>query len=438
MCRYQLKLIRKLAVIGLLLSNCNTFALEFLPGVGAGLEYTDNATLSADNQVDDLIAVGYVGASLVDDEGPLVGNIIASLNHHRYTKDTFEDQRYLNLGAIANWAMVQNRFDWFLNNFYSQRPINSIDPNTPDNIQDNNIFTFGANMLLPISARQTFTLRPEYRNFYYEIQATDNQQFSLAASWSYLLTPLTSVGLNGSVRTVDYDEEIIDDVTFSSVFLAISSQRARSDFSTNLGATGVERENGQSTEEFAGNLNWVIEMSSRSRVRAFISTDLTDSSTGALNATIDPGTGDPSDIQITTDVIRNKVFSLGYSREDGTLRSSLTGQLRELNYSESPNDRRIRSLNADFNYPLTGLLTSGFYARYRHTEYIDAARTDNDYTIGGNVRYRLSRKLNGTFDLKYRNRDSSLTAQKFDEWSAFVSLAYGFGQPLRPTRSGGF
>jgi hypothetical protein len=293
-------------------------------------------------------------------------------------------------------------------------------------------------MNLPISGRQTFTLRPEYRNFYYEVQRTNNQQYSLVASWNYLLNPITTIGVYGSVRGVDYTEPAIDDVLFSSVFFAVSSQRARSNFSTNLGATGVERDNGQSTEEFAGDLNWVLNLTDRSRFRTFMSSDLTDSSRGALTATVDPGTGDPNDIQITTDVIRIQVLSLGYSREDGTLRSNLTGMLRQLNYSESPNDRRIRSLNAAFNYPVTALLSSGFYARYSHTEYIDTLRTDNNYTIGGNVRYQLSRNLNTTFDLKYRNRDSTLETRSYDEWSAYVSLVYGFGQPLRPTRSGGF
>ena len=423
---------------GLIFSVSSAYALKFEPGIGVGLEYTDNAALTEENQLDDLIAVGYIGAILEDDEGPLVADITASLNHHRYTKDTFEDQRYFNLGATAGWDMIRNRFKWFLSNYFLQRSIDSIEPNTPDNIQDSNSFTFGADIAVPLSARQMFTLRPEYLNFYYEIQTTDNQQYSLSASWNYQLNALTSVGLNGSVRTIDYDEPLVDDVSFSSVFFAISTVRARSDFSTNLGSTRVDRDNGQNTDEFAGNLDWLLELTQRSRFRAFISTDLTDSSSGALNATVDPGTGDPNDIQIGTDVIRSKVLTLEYAREDGTLKSSLTGQLRELDYSESPDDRRIRSLNAVFNYPMTGLLTSGFYARYRHTEYIDLVRTDNDYTVGGNLKYRMSRKLTSSFDVKYRNRDSTLEMQSYDEWSAYISLVYGFGQPLRPTRSGGF
>ena len=438
MYRSRLNSFRSAVCVGLLLCNFKISALEFKPGVGVGLEYTDNAALTADNQLDDLIAVGYIGARLEETEGPVTADITASLNHHRYTKDTFEDQRYFNLGATAGWEMMKNRFNWLLRNYYVQRPIDSTDPNTPDNIQDSNIFTFGADIIFPISARQTFTLLPEYSNFYYEIQLTDNQQYSLLASWNYEMNKLTNVGWNASVRLVEYDEPLIDDVAFGSIFFALSSIRARSDISTNLGTTYVERENGQSTAEFAGNLNWLVNLTSRSMIRTFIATDLTDSSNGALTATVDPEVGDPNDVQITTDVLRNQVISLGYHRQDGTLDSSLSGELRKLNYSESPNDRRIWNVNAVFGYPITALLRSGFYARYNNTDYIDLNRVDSDYSIGGNIRYQLSRSLHSLFDLKYRDRDSTLDSASFAEWSVYASLTYGFGEPMRPTRSGGF
>lgn len=437
MCRSLLNSLKLTACIGLFFCNDSVLALEFKPGVGVGLEYTNNAKLTSDNQVDDLIAVGYIGAILQETDGPVTADISAALNHHRYTKDTFEDRRYFNLGANVGWEMIKDRFDWFLRNYYYQRPINSTDPNTPDNIQDTNIFNFGASMVYPFSARQTFTLRPEYQNSYLE-QATDSQQISLFGSWNYQVSNVTSIGLNASIRTIYYDNPLIADVTFSSIFFAVSGSRARSEYATNLGTTYVNRANGQSTEEFAGNLNWMVNLTSRSRVRAFISTDLTDTRSAALNATVDPGLGDPNDIQVTTDVIRSQVATLGYHREDGTLKSGLTGALRQLNYSETPNDRKIASLNAVFNYPVTALLSSGLYAQLSKTDLIDSNRIDNRYTLGVNFKYQLSRTLNSSFDIKYRNRDSTVESQNFDEWSVYINLVYGFGQPLRPTRSGGF
>jgi len=438
MCRSQLKIFKSSVCLGLLLCNFKLLALEFEPGIGVGLEYTDNAKLSADNQLDDLIAVGYIGAILREDDGPVQADIAASLNHHRYTKDTYKDLRYFSLAATAGWEMIKNRFDWLLRNVYNQRPINSADPNTPDNIQDSNAFTFGANIIYPISARQVFTLFPEYRNFYYEIQSTDNQQFSLAASWNYDIDNVSSAGWEASVRTVVYDEPVINDVNFGNISFIFSNVRVRSNISTRLGSTYVERENGQSTVELAGNLDWLVDLTGRSRIRTFIATDLTDSSNGVLTATVDPEVGDPDDIQITTDVVRSQVISLGYLRQDGTFNSSLTGQLRNLNYSESPNDRRIWSVNAVFAYPITALLSSGFYGRYSNTDFLDTGRIDNKFTIGGGIGYKLSRKLSSRFDIKYRNRDSTSDSADFTAWSVYASLKYGFGEPMRPTLSGGF
>jgi hypothetical protein len=434
----KLEFVKSIAPLGILLFSFGAIAFEFEPGAGVGLEYTDNARLTADDPIDDTIVVGYVGAKLAQSEGPLIADITASLNHHRYTKDSYDDVRYFNLGATADWEMIQDRLDWYLSNFYNQRPIDTFDPNTPDNIQDSNAFALGANMALLISPRQTFTLMPEFRDFYYEDLVTDNQQYTLTLDWSYQRTSLDSIGLNGIVRVVDYDLQTISDVTFTSAYFALSGERARSEFSTNLGTTHVARENGQNTTGFAGNLDWLVNLTNRSNIRAYISTDLTDTSSESLSGIIDPGAGNPNDIQITTDVIRNNVATLGYTREDGTLVSTLTGELREVNYSETPNDNRIKALNAAFNYPVTALLTSGFYARFYNTDYIDADRTDKDYTIGAYLRYQLSRKLHSRLDAKYRNRDSTLDSLNFDEWSAYASLVYGFGEPLRPTRSGGF
>ena len=436
--RIRLNPVKTSLFAALMLCHHTSAALEFEPGIGVGLEYTDNATLSSNNAVDDTIAIGYIGASLVQTEGPLRADISASLDHHSYTQDTFDDNNYFNLTAIANWEMVQDRFDWLVRDFYGQRLINTADPNTPDNIQDSNMFVFAADMFLPVTGRQTITVLPEYRNFSYEFQATDNQQASLSGTWDYRLSPLTAVGATGYVRAVEYDEPRINDVTFSSIFFTLTSQRGNSDFSTNLGFTDVDRENGQTTEEFAGNVDWVFKFSELSKLRTYLSTDLTDTSSGVLRGTEDPGTGDPNDIQISTDVIRNKIVALEFTREDRTTELTLSGRARDLNYSESPNDRSIFALRGAFDYQITETFSSGVYARYNNTEFTDFVRTDDNIIVGANVSYRLTRKLNTTFDLKYRNRDSTLATQDFDELSAYVNLVYGFGQPLRPTRVGGF
>jgi hypothetical protein len=84
------------------------------------------------------------------------------------------------------------------------------------------------------------------------------------------------------------------------------------------------------------------------------------------------------------------------------------------------------------------LLTSGAYATYNRTEQLDTDRLDEYYTVGGNLNYRFSRKLRGLFDLKYRTKESTAPAQNYNEFSAFASLVYGFGNVRRPSRAGGY
>jgi hypothetical protein len=425
------------AALDMMLFATSASALEIEPGIGGGVEYTDNARLTSANEKHDLIAISYVGARISEDNGAISADATASFNHQHYTEDSYTDRQYLNLGATVDWEMVKNRFNWLMQDYYTQRPVNSLDAITPDNLQNVNIFTFGANMKVVITGRHTFSLHPEYRSFYYEGQPTDNQQYSLSANWNYQIYRLTSVGLNASRRNVDYDESGIANITFSSVYFAISTKRVRSDLSINLGATRVEKEGGRSTDGFAGNLGWLVNLASNSSVRTYIATDLTDSSNSSLNAAMDPGTGDPNNLQVTGDTIRNKVMTVAYNRQDGALDSGLTAELRELSYSGAlNNDRKIRSLNAAFNYPLTVLLSGGFYARYRNTELIDATRMDNVYTVGANLGYSLSRNLRGKFDIRFNNSASTDDTQDYNEFSAFVSLVYGYGNVSHPSRHG--
>jgi hypothetical protein len=75
---------------------------------------------------------------------------------------------------------------------------------------------------------------------------------------------------------------------------------------------------------------------------------------------------------------------------------------------------------------------------YNHTEQIDTGEINGAYIVGANLGYSFSRKVRGLLDLKYRKKESTSVSQNYDEFSAFASLVYGFGNVLRPTRSGGY
>lgn len=419
------------------------FAVLFEPGVGVGIEYTDNATLVKEKKVNDFVVVGYAGARISENEGALTYDATATSNNTNYAKKAFPDQRYFNLGAGADWAMIRGRFNWFLRDIYNQRTINALNTNTPDNLQNSNIFSFGANILFPVSARQNFSLIPMFSQYYYEAQPTDNKRVSLAASWTYEMFRLTSVGFNLSVRSINYTEknilgQSIEDTTFTNAAIVFSGQRLRSVFSANLGSTNVKRKNGQETTAFAGFFNWLADLSSRSKFETRLSTDLTD--TGRVDFTFDgnPGAGNGDGVQITTDVIRNSYMYMAYLREDSSFKTNVSVRYRKVKYSESPLDRIIRGGGVQFSYPVSQLLSSGTYANYNRIKQLDTNRLDKQFTVGASLNYVFTRKIRGLLDLKYRRKESTLITENYEEYSIFVSLVYGYGGINRPTRAGGF
>ncbi len=428
---------RLISLCGLFVFGHGTLvrALEIQPSIGVGAEYTDNATLSSSRKKSDTITTTYIGANIKHNVGTLQAQADTSFDTQHYTQGTFGDQSYFNLNTLLDWEMVKHRFHWSIRDIFNQRPVISTNVNTPANLQNSNIFTLGANWLIPFSARSQLILLPEYRKFYYESQNINNRQYALAANWMYRAYRLTSVGLNASYRQVDYAARQIANSRFSTLQLSITGQRSRSKYTLNMGVTNVRRDAGKEISGFSGNLDWLVNMSNRSKLQARLSTQLTDASSGSLSANITANTGSFNNVQITAGVIRNKLFWLGYLRKDGVLNSKVWAEYREVLYSNSPDDRKIGTLGINLNYPMTAFLSSGLYVNYSKDELIEIFRTDKRLVAGLNFTYRHSRKLRSNLDISYRQKVSTVSTQEYTEGSVFYNLVYGFGRVYRPVRS---
>ena len=416
-------------------------ALNLEPTVGIGMEHTNNAGFTADNEEDDLLAIAFVGARLEAGSGPSYLNATTSLRYQDYTQDTFDSETYFNLNATAGWEMFKDRLDWTVQDFFTQQSINSLDPNTPDNTQDTNVFTLGSNIYFPISVRQSVTLSPEYRKFTYSTQNIDNQNKALNARWNYQIYRTMNVGLSGGVSKVDYDEELITDITFTNIHLTLSGTRPRSVYSADLGVTHVDRENGDSTRGFTGNMSWLFNLTGFSNIRAYVSSDLTDSNNGLLSSSTDPDNGDFSNEQTSSEVFRSSIIRLTYQRNDTSLQSNVWIELRKQDYEQSllggQSDRETQQIGMRFNYPVTATVSTGINTDYNRTKLTDDDRKDDRYKIGGNITYRLSRKLRAVADLNYQDRDSTNDIEDYSEMSVFFGIVYGYGETPRANRSGG-
>jgi hypothetical protein len=426
---------------GLCLGSQSVMGLEIQPGIGVGATYTDNARLEPEDKVSDTIATTYVGANMKEQDGSLLYDLTASLRKENYLQDTYSDQRYLNLIGKAEWEAMRDRMNVYARDNFFQSPLRSEDADTPTNRQDTNEFVLGFDLTYPITGLQTFTLTPEYRQYYYEILTTDNRQYSLAADWHYQMFRTTGIGTRLTARKVLYDDPVISDVTFTTLAFILSGQRVHSKYTLNLGTTNVKRDESTSlagdtssneTAGFSGSANWSETLSSRSTLEALVSTNLTDTST--VSGSYVPG--DPFDVQLSTDVIRNTVGKLSYLRDDEQLHSRIWVEYRKIRYSDNTDlNRLIHTFGAQLSFPVTQLVSSGVFVNFSDVNQTEIARDDKRFEVGVNVKATFTTRLHGVANVGYRTKESTTSTQNYDELRVFASLIYGFGSIPKPRGS---
>ncbi|TCK18197.1 uncharacterized protein (PEP-CTERM system associated) [Thiogranum longum] len=438
--RYQLKL--KLPGLflfaGTLLHIPVALAL-FEPGVGVGLQYTDNAGLTANNENDDLIALGYVGASLDQKSGPLDFRGTTSLTYENYTDNTFDDQYYFDLNATAGWEMIRDRLNVRLRDFFTQRLSNTIDRSTPNNIEDVNIFNVSPDLTVPVSKVQKLVINPEFSDFYFERSDIDNQQYSLSIDWLYDTSAVNQVGFGGVISKTDFeDEDNNPNFLAKNIHAIVSGRLARTKYKLNLGFTKFDRDKLEDRSAPTGSLDWALGLGGRSEASVYLASDLTDHSFTALDSAITPEHGDINNVQISSDVFRNNILRAVLLRKGATLKSKLWVELRDLDYKETPQDQEVLNLGFKFNYQMRRLVSSGLFGGYKRTERTEQNRTDKQYVVGGEIGYQISRELYALFKLQYQNKDSTDSVQEFSEFNGLVNLVYGYGEVARKKRSGSF
>ncbi len=411
---------------GIIFVSNTLYAVEIEPSASVTAKYTDNARKTATNEMQDVTNSTRIGAGIDAGEGPFQLEAETSLEHVNYTRNSYGDQQYFNLSATAGWEMLRDRIDWKMHDFFSQQSVNSLNPRTPDNIQNTNVFTFGPDINYRISGRQSLTLNPEYRKFSYEIQNADNQQTALDAGWNFQLFRTMKIGVRGGTNSVDYDDPLLTDYTLNNAHLTFSSTRPNYNFGADIGTTRVEREDDNNVQGMTGSIRVSFDITGSSNLRTYIGSEITDTSSSLLNSSINPDESDFSYTQTSSDILRNSTMRINYLKDDARLKSDTWIKLSRYDYEFALLDRDVLAVGIKLTYPLTAIISTGISTSYSQTELTDTYRKDNEYSIGGNINYRLSHRLLATVKLNYHNTDSTIETMSFNELTLLASLSYGY------------
>ena len=198
-------------VLSYMLAGVNpvAHALNLQGAVGLDVAHTDNAALTATNEVNDTVVTGRLEASVSESRGPVTGDFNAAVRRQKYLDNTFGDETYLDVGTQVQWEQIRNRLIWRVEDYYDQISQNTLAGDTPSNLEDTNAFRIIADAIFPIADRHTLTVTPSFADYYFEKSNNDNQQIGIGAGWAYQFSPSAVVNLTGDFTEVDYETDTL-------------------------------------------------------------------------------------------------------------------------------------------------------------------------------------------------------------------------------------
>ena len=416
------------------LSLCQpAVALTLTPEASAGLKYSNNPLLRESNLEGSWVLSTYAAAVIEEHSKRFSMAANTSIRSESYSNGDInvDDKYYFNFGLSSRVDVIQRKFSFLINNSFRQTLIDTSNPRIPDNIQDTNVFTFGADIKIPLTARQRLVFSPRVRDFYYEATDADNKQYSSTLGWSYAVNPLLSFSVNGGVTKVQYDNNELTDSDYMSTDLSVglSRKQKRSRAAVSVGVTKIRRDMIDDQDGFTGSIGWSRELTGKSSLQINMKSVLRDSSESLVEAEVgqdlDGGLIEPEEEEITRDVLRSNSFRVDYSGRKAISAVNVWAAFNDYDYKETLRDKEVSSLGFQLDYQLMQKIKSSVYGSYRFSDEKDLLREDRLRTFGVLVNYRLSRFFSGSFKLQNSKNKSDLDAAEYAETSVFMSIVYG-------------
>jgi hypothetical protein len=423
--------------------------------LGADVEYSDNIN-RADSDGDDddatfLIPRGSINAI---HEGPNFDAQIGLLNQYRsrLSGDQGSNNNF-DIDGLLNWKIAPGLFEWSVEDrFNSEFPIDIRAQPNESNSQDINTFSTGPSFTPRIFNRTNLIFEARYSRTDAEESDIDNDRLQAVVGIERQLTPNSSLSLNYLYEDTDFDENNIDllvgniDFDRETYFLEYALARQSLNIVAQVGYTDITRDEGPNQnsggDNSSINLDYILNSTSSLNVTAYKEfTDTTNDLISGSEIGLGQGFGGIGgggnsgvvsntpigDIlfDVTGDTVESEGFFVGFNKRFSALETSFQYFQREdVHDLIEINDRDTNGGVVEFNLPVGGSTAFGLIGEYRTTDFDLGDREDDDLLIllRGDRFVRQNLSLNST--LEYRDRDSTIPGQDFDEFRVRLGITY--------------
>jgi|GEM_PF-5766467 len=421
--------------------------------LGVDVEYSDNVR-RVDVDEDDAVFLQPRGLISAVHEGPNFDAQIGAANEYRsrLSGDQGSNNNF-DLDGMLNWKIVPGLLEWsFEDHFNSEFPIDIRSQPNESNKQDLNSFSTGPTFTPRIFNRTNLIFQVRYFRTDSEDTEIDNNRIQGRVGIERQLTSNSSVSLNYLYEDTDFDESTIDplvgniDFDRDNYFIEYKLARESLNITAQLGYTEIERDEGPNQDSEGGNnllsLDYILNSTSSVFLTAYDEiTDTTSNSASSSDSDLGGGFGGIGggglsgvvtdtplgDIvfDVSGDTVESEGFAVGYNKKFSGVDFGIQYFQREDDHDLiNINDRDTNGGVIEFSIPANSTTLFALLGEYRTTDFDLGDREDDDLLVELSAEYFARKNLSFRSTLEYRDRDSTIAGEDFDEFSARIGVAY--------------
>lgn len=415
--------------VSALIAGGDVWAVTLDYGLAYSGVYSDNINRSRTGGDEEFFNVFRALSALREDTETVQAQLYSQIELRRYTQGNYDNDVLLAFDGTARYVMVPRRLTWFVQDRFTQLPIDPTFVLTPRNRQNTNSFTFGPDLTLAVSPVNAFEFGARYNNTYYEVSNTTNDRLGLQARFMHAVSPITQLSANYEPTRVVYDQRSLNyDYTRQDAFGRLRTRSLGNDIVFDLGQSFIQREN---LRDVKGSL---VRGTFNRRVNSITTMDINGSSqysdAGRDVALIDPLAEGPTVVPVNpaefaaTGLYSNTSVVGNYrvQRSYGVNRFNL--YWREMDFESVPLDQRLAGGFLDVGYDWSAAIGASVLANYTNRQYLNVPRNDVDYGAGLRFLYRFTRNFFVMVEGRYSTRDSTLSVQNYEERRLVGTVMY--------------
>jgi hypothetical protein len=414
-------------------------AVTFDYHVEAGIEHNDNVNLSENDPASADIIEPKFGFSLLEDGSTVQAEATGIAEYRDFLGGEFADELRGELSGHVNWTMVPDRLNLTVEDFLGVEPINTLEPNTPGNQQQTNVFAIGPTFDFRLGSAMRGRAELRYISSY----AEKTQEFNTNRG-SAALRGIRDLD-SASAISANVEDEFVDFTNSSggpnyrrySVFGRYTRKWAKIDLATDAG-WGWLNYSGNALQDHDDPLGRV-KVGWHATERSTFSVDAAYQFSDSASDMIDDMTigGKPPDTIVTGSSVTTsqpyleRLVGLGYGYVGDRSTFNIAPYYRKLDYVGLPleldtlgNNQTSFGGNASLSWTLRPLLTAALGATYENLRYDTIDREDKTWTVSAMLSQQWSRNISGHISLTHYDRNSSAPGESADQNVIYVAVTY--------------